>query len=120
MLKLDPSSRRRAYHAVVLALAIVAIVGAVTLRQTPGGRLAPLGEKSLALPTICPIRAGLGWNCPSCGLTRSVTAFAHGNFAGSWQFHKLGWLAALAIAAQAPYRLYALRQSAPNRRSRLV
>jgi hypothetical protein len=40
---------------------------------------------------------------------------AHGNLAASLTVHPLGWLVALYVAAQIPYRLWALRSisSAP-------
>jgi hypothetical protein len=47
--------------------------------------------------------------CPGCGLTRSMIHLAHGNIHQSLADHRLGWLIALAILAQFPYRLVLLR-----------
>jgi hypothetical protein len=41
-------------------------------------------------------------------LTRSFVHLAHGNIPASLAVHPLGWLVALFIAAQLPYRLWAL------------
>ena len=41
-------------------------------------------------PVLCPFRRATGVSCPSCGLTRSWTAVAHGRFADGFRFHPLG------------------------------
>lgn len=37
----------------------------------------------------CPIRAYTGVPCPTCGMTRSVNALIHGDFAASFRDHAL-------------------------------
>jgi hypothetical protein len=49
-----------------------------------------------------------GIDCPGCGLTRSFVALAGGEFRQSFNFNRVGWLLALAVAAQLPYRAYAI------------
>jgi len=60
------------------------------------------------LPHVCVSRRVLGVTCPGCGLTRSFIHLAHGRWSQSLAVHRLGWLIALIVAAQLPYRLVAL------------
>lgn len=69
-----------------------------------------LAGSSVQLPNLCSSRALFGIECPGCGLTRSFIALAGGDWQQSWQFHRLGWLMALAIISQFPYRVYALAE----------
>jgi hypothetical protein len=41
-------------------------------------------------PTLCTFRNLTGYDCPGCGLTRSVVAFLHGDLVGSVRAHPLG------------------------------
>ena len=66
-------------------LGLVGIVVAVFLPPT-----------GIGLST-CGMQTQFGVPCPGCGLTRSVTAFFHGQFAWSWHYHPLGWLFALSF-----------------------
>lgn len=43
-------------------------------------------------PTLCTFRNLTGYDCPGCGLTRSVVAFVHGDFGVSLRAHPLGAL----------------------------
>src|SRR3954463_2240680 len=49
-------------------------------------------------PVLCPFRRATGQPCPSCGLTRSWTAVAHGRLRQGFGFHPLG-PPAFAVAA---------------------
>jgi hypothetical protein len=51
-------------------------------------------------PVLCPLRLLTGIPCPSCGLTRSFCAAAHGDFSAAFGFHVIGPIlfAATAIA----------------------
>jgi len=42
-----------------------------------------------------------GIPCPGCGLTRSWVSVAHGDFAASLGFHRLGWLVMAYVGLQA-------------------
>jgi len=46
----------------------------------------------------CEFHRLTGWNCPGCGMTRSLHALLHGNFSTAWRDNALlvGGLAALA------------------------
>ncbi|RPI70304.1 MAG: DUF2752 domain-containing protein [Desulfobacteraceae bacterium] len=50
-----------------------------------------IGENT-GLPGLCIFRNTTGLPCPGCGLTRAFVSAAHGNFALSLYFHRLGWL----------------------------
>ncbi len=107
----DDSYRRR--HWEMLAVGVVVLTLACCLRLNGNGNVeAPLGE-GLKLPPLCMSRAWFGVECPGCGLTRSFVALAEGDIARSLSFHRVGWLMALAVAVQVPYRLYEL--SGPRR-----
>ncbi len=43
-----------------------------------------------AIPGLCPTLRWLHIPCPGCGITRSVVATAHGDFATAFSFHPLG------------------------------
>src|SRR3954469_3961 len=49
-------------------------------------------------PVLCPFRRATGQPCPSCGLTRSWTAVAHGRLRQGFGFHPLGPTAFAAAA----------------------
>lgn len=39
---------------------------------------------------LCAIKIGTGFDCPGCGMVRSISAFLHGRFAESFGFHPFG------------------------------
>jgi hypothetical protein len=41
-------------------------------------------------PVLCPFRHLTGHSCPTCGLTRSAVAFAHGGLGASFHAHPFG------------------------------
>lgn len=46
---------------------------------------------------LCPFRYFFGWNCPTCGTTRSVWAVLHGNLVAAWRFNPLGFVVVVAL-----------------------
>jgi hypothetical protein len=99
----------RERHVFMLWLAAFVIVAAFFLQFRQGGSLR-LPWSDIALPPLCGSRILFGMECPGCGLTRSFVALAGGDLAGSLTFNRVGWILALAVVAQIPYRLYALRE----------
>jgi hypothetical protein len=99
----------RERHWLMLCLAAFVIVAAVCLRfsQNHGLRLP---WSNYELPTICSSQVLFGVECPGCGLTRSFVALAGGDVGASYRFNRVGWLLALAVVIQIPYRLFALRE----------
>ncbi len=104
-------ARRRHYEMLVMAGG--ALLLALVLRVRADGRVVFWGLADYPLPPSCPTYILFGVKCPGCGLTRSVVELAHGDWASSWHFHRLGWLIGLAILLQIPYRLWALRAAGP-------
>lgn len=102
-------------HWIVLLLCTIVVLGAVLLEVAPEGRVAIRGLERAPLPHSCGSRALLGVRCPACGLTRSTIHIANGRWRESIEVHRLGWLVALVVLAQFPYRLLALakRRAAP-------
>jgi hypothetical protein len=96
-------------HRFMLALAVFVIAVSFCLRFRQGGVLR-LPWSSTELPAVCTSRLLFDVECPGCGLTRSFVALASGDFAASFRYHRVGWLLALAILAQVPYRVFALRE----------
>jgi hypothetical protein len=86
------------------------VVAAFLLQVLPDGeRVAVRGLGRWPLPHSCITRAWFDQSCPACGLTRSLIYLAQGDVASSIRAHRIGWALALAIVAQIPYRIAALR-----------
>lgn len=100
----------RERHWTMLWLSTAIVVFAFALQIAPSGHVAPSWAAYLSLPELCGSRALFGVECPGCGLTRSFIALAGGDFATSWNYHRIGWLLALAVVLQLPYRIFALRE----------
>jgi len=58
------------------------------------------------LPSLCGFRLLTGWDCPGCGLTRSILFTLRGDFAHAYFMHIWGIPVTLLLAFQIPYRLY--------------
>ncbi|EIE01828.1 DUF2752 domain-containing protein [Leptospira licerasiae] len=52
--------------------------------------LLPLDTESEHWFTICWWKHLTGWDCPGCGLSRSVICFFRGDFSRSWDYHPFG------------------------------
>lgn len=105
---LDNSTRFRRHHRYILVLCVAAVIVALGLQVNSEGRLALLGFPELSLPGVCVWRSYFGFNCPGCGLTRSVVLTAHGDFAAAFALHRIGPVIFLAVLLQFPYRIGAL------------
>lgn len=100
----------RERHRFMLGLSIIVIVAALLLRVGDSGHVQPKWLPNLPLPVMCGSRAFFGIECPGCGLTRSFVALAGGDLDESLAFHRIGWVLALAVVLQIPYRLFLLRE----------
>ena len=96
-------------HWTMLSIALFICMAAIGLRIRGTEEVLVPGTNS-AFPTFCGSRALFGVECPGCGLTRSFIALAAGDLRRSYEFHHIGWLMALAVVAQIPYRTYCLRE----------
>ncbi len=90
----------------IVACAIVA--SAVVFRVPTNDRVELAGMAGLPMPSLCMSKSLLGIDCPGCGLTRSLLCFFQGQFARSLALHPLGWVIAVAVLLQFPYRILAL------------
>lgn len=107
-------------HWTMLGISFAVIVLSFALQLNPAGRVRASWLPFDSLPPLCGSRAFFGINCPGCGLTRSFVALASGDFAESFRLHRVGWLMALAVALQVPYRtwgLYELRRGVISERA---
>jgi hypothetical protein len=104
---MSPTMRRR--HREMLIACTIIVVLSLLLQVPSQERVAVVGLPSLPLPQTCLSKAFFGVDCPGCGLTRSFVCLAHGDWFSAWKFHRLGWLLAISVLLQFPYRIYALK-----------
>lgn len=96
------------YHRICLVISLGVLLMAALLKVRSDQRVSLGLLPNWPLPEVCQSKVLLGWDCPGCGLTRSFVHLAHGDIPASLAVHRLGWLVALLVAAQIPYRLWAL------------
>ncbi len=104
----------------MLGVSVAVIVLSFALQLNPAGRVRASWLPFDSLPPLCGSRAFFGINCPGCGLTRSFVALASGDMSESFRLHRIGWLMALAVVLQIPYRawgLYELRRGVISERT---
>lgn len=95
-------------HREMLVITCLIVVLSFLFEVRDDDRVFVHGLPDWPLPPTCLTYQWFGVKCPGCGLTRSFVHLAHGNLAASWQLHRLGWLIAMAVLLQFPYRLWAL------------
>lgn len=95
---------RVAFHIIVLAICLVALSGALIL--TPGADgLTIFGYR---WPLTCRLYETFGIRCALCGMSRSFSSLAHGDWAAGWRFHRIGPALFALFCLEIPYRLYRL------------
>lgn len=104
------SSKR--YHLSVLIVALFVIAMAFLLEVRPNGRVHFRFAPNHVLPHTCASKILFNADCAGCGLTRSFIHLAAFRPTESWRVHRAGWLVALLVAGQIPYRLLRMRRSA--------
>lgn len=57
-------------------------------------------------PGLCGFKLLTTWDCPGCGLTRSLIYALHGNFSKSYAMHIWGIPLMLILLFQIPYRVF--------------
>src|SRR4051812_48909265 len=112
--ELQLAARRRERHWTMLSVATVIVVFSFALEVRSDQRVELRFLPGYPLPQSCLSRQWFNCNCPGCGLTRSFIYLAQGDWDRSLALHKVGWLMALAVLVQFPYRLFALRSNAHN------
>jgi hypothetical protein len=88
----------------MLTVSLIAIAFSFALFIRPDGRVALRGLGQFPMPQSCLSHTLFDIDCPACGLTRSFIALARGHWSASLTYHRLGWLMALAVLLQVPYR----------------
>ena len=96
--------QRAIYHAFVLFLCAVVLIGA-RIFDAGGDGLYLFGFK---WPVGCRLYETFGIKCALCGLSRSLCCLAHGSFQASLKFHVLGPAVFAFICLQILYRIYAM------------
>jgi len=99
----------RPYHALLLAISAAILIAACMLQVRSDQRVSVSLVPDWPLPEVCQSKVLFGLECPGCGLTRSFVHLAHADIPASLAVHPLGWLIALFVVAQLPYRLWAIR-----------
>ncbi len=94
-------------NVIVFAVCFCLLLAAVTLTP-PDPVTHNVTLRNQHLPSLCTFKNLTGLPCPGCGLVRSVTALVHGDVAGSFVHHRLGWLIFALIFSQMIYRLILL------------
>jgi hypothetical protein len=104
----------------MIAVSALGLTLAFVLEVRPDDRVAFRGLSAYPLPPTCAARAWFNWDCPGCGLTRSLIHLARGDWFAATRAHRLGPLMAAALLLQFPYRLYGLRRRNPTPLGRRV
>lgn len=102
--------RQKKRHWTMLWIAIAVVVFAFALQVKGETQVAFHGFTDYPLPELCGSRSLFHVDCPGCGLTRSILSLAHGDWERSLAFHRIGWVMALVIVLQIPYRIYRLHE----------
>jgi len=95
----------RITHLIWLVLVLAPLMAATVLTFVPdrsGGSLSCFG---VALPAQCISRTWFGVFCPTCGISRAMTLFAHGRWGEAFRMHPAGPLLYAALVAEALYHL---------------
>lgn len=92
----------------MLWVAVLVVAAALVLEVPSADRVEVSGFRGIPMPGLCLSKSLFGVECPGCGLTRSLVHFFHGDFGASWRAHRIGWIMAIAVLLQFPYRIAAL------------
>lgn len=101
--------QRREWHRAMFVVALTIVGLSCVLSVRDDQRVAFVGFAAAALPETCGMRILFQRDCPACGLTRSFIYLAHGDVSSSIGVHRFGWLLAMVVLLQLPYRWMALR-----------
>ena len=104
----QPAAPTRSRHWQMLIISLGVICLSFLLQVVDEGKVAFRFLPTIALPESCLSRAWFSIECPGCGLTRSFIYLAEGQITRSLQMHRIGWVMAIAVLSQIPYRSVAL------------
>ena len=106
-IRLPPRSLNNQWWFILASVGVFAMASLLTVLPS-GEQVAFKGFEHKPLPESCFLRSQFSLGCAGCGLTRSTIFLTHGNWQASVDAHPLGWLIALTIAGQIPYRFWIL------------
>jgi len=106
----DHVTLRCKHHRNILTICALIVVLALTLQTRSDQRIEFAWLPGVPMPETCASRSMFDFECPGCGLTRSFIAIAAGDFSDAFRLNRTGWLLAIAMLIQFPYRLYLLRR----------
>ena len=89
---------------IILILCSVILCGAL-ISNPPTHENPYMRIGGITLPGICMFHGMTGLPCPGCGLTRSISAAAHGDLKFSFSHHRLGLLLLYYIFLQFVFNL---------------
>lgn len=98
------------HHVELLIGSLAIVLLSLAFRVGADGAVQVGQDGWLRLPPLCGSRILFNVDCPACGLTRSFVFLAHGDWAEAAAAHRVGWVVALALLAQIPYRIVAIRR----------
>ncbi len=91
------------YHTAILVGCTMIIMAALAL-HVRGQHEVVVPVINRPLPGVCTFHRLTGYDCPGCGLTRSVISAAHGHWYKALVFNAAGLLFFALILFQLPYR----------------
>ena len=110
---IDRYTRRWWFGHLAIFLICASMVG-VALMLTPSTGAVAVG--GFDVPILCGFRKVTGVGCPGCGMTRSFTFMAHGEWLAAWNLNMLGPPTFIAVASQVLYRPFQLVRGYLRRR----
>ncbi|MCI0413549.1 DUF2752 domain-containing protein [bacterium] len=89
-------------HLVIALVSTLILVGAWLSVASTGG----VNLFGIRIPTLCGFKLLTTWDCPGCGLTRSLIYALHGEFTKSYAMHIWGIPLLIVLLFQVPYRMF--------------
>jgi hypothetical protein len=95
-----------AVHIKVLLISTAILCAAFIINVDSNRRaVIDLGGRRFQPPDLCIFKMVSGFDCPGCGISRSIVETVHLRLRSALDFHLLGPLALLVIVLQIPYRI---------------
>lgn len=99
--------RRRDLEMLGLAILIIAFTFLLAVEES---RVRLRIWPYLLIPESCSTRMYFGMDCPGCGLTRSFIYLGQGQLLQSLQANRVGWILAVCVVLQIPFRIISLKR----------
>lgn len=92
----------------ILGLILIFLLITANISNRAGRLVFKLGRLEVPIVTFCPMKNLLGIDCPTCGVTRSLVAWVHGDVPAAMHYHRLSILIIIGVISQLFYRIYTL------------